>query len=111
MFTSGSQSFTLADICLKVLWEIFFKESSERHSTTTMLFTVALEVPSMCALIQVSRCLTRSKGFIFAVLSPILAIGALEFIGTLFGAEVKQAVAKAMDQIFFNVHMNILLST
>jgi hypothetical protein len=103
--------FTKTNIVHKLFREIFLKESSERHSTTTMLFTVALEVPSICAPIQVSRCLTRSKGFVLAVLSSILAIGALEFIGTLFGAEVKQTVAKAMDQIFFNVHMNILFST
>jgi hypothetical protein len=52
-----------------------------------MLFMMAFEVPSMCALIQVSRCLTRSKGFVLAVLSSILAIGALEFTGTLYDAE------------------------
>jgi hypothetical protein len=103
--------FTETNIVQKLIREIFFKKSSERHSTTTMFFTVALEVPSMCAPIQISGCLTRSKGFVLAVLSPILAIGALEFIGTLFGAEVKQAVAKAMDQVFFNVHTNISLST
>lgn len=103
--------FTETNIVQKLFREIFFKKSSERHSTTTMLFTVALEVPSMCAPIQISRCLTRSKWFVLAVLSPALAIGALKFIGTLFGAEVKQAVAKTMDQVFFNVHMNILLST
>ena len=99
------------DILQKLIREVLFKENSKRGSTPTVLLSVTFEVPSICATIQVSRCLTGSKGFIFTVLTPILAIGALEFVGTLFGAEVKQAVAKAMDQIFFNAHTNISLST
>ena len=111
MFASSSQNFSLSDVIQILIREIIFKKSSERHSTATMLFTVALEVPATILLIQKALGIRWLKCFSFAIQMAYLAVGALEPIRMIPGAEVEQFVAKAMDHIFFNPHTDISLST
>jgi hypothetical protein len=79
MFASGSQSFSLADIGFKVLWEMIFKERSEGNTLVTQK---TLEVHTMPAgnLIEIAFYSVLIHWLSLMIFTSMLAIWALKFV-------------------------------